>query len=248
MILLSPNTLAPSPVERARSVLARPNPATVTTSEASLHLTGPACHTGPDGEITLLIPDRHRLLALLDPEGHEVTIEFTDTAPVDLRDRVRSLLWINGNLRRPSARRARDLALEAVEDDPDERLLDLGHGRTMVVLEPHLIMYSDNDGCHLLSPEEFTSLRADPFDRWEGPWLRHLERDHGDLLHAVVRHCPVPLPEGRPRPLGVDRYGLRLRLEGSDGDHDVLIPFHRPARTPHEVAHRVHELAHSPLW
>ncbi|MBR8743846.1 DUF2470 domain-containing protein [Nocardiopsis sp. MG754419] len=246
MIPLFTHALEPSPAERARSVLARPNPATVTTSDLSLHLTGPACHTGPDGEITLLVPDQHRVLAEIGPQGPEATIEFTDTAPVDLRDRTRSLLWINGALSRPTASEARERALAVLEEDLDERLLDLGHGRTMIVLHPHLVVYSDHDGCHLLPPEEFTRLNADPFDRWEGPWLRHLDQDHADLLDAVVAHCPVPLPDGRPRPLGVDRYGLRLRLEGAEGDHDVRIPFRRPARTAQEVAHQVQELAHVP--
>lgn len=247
MILLFTHTLAPTPAERARSVLARPNPATVTTSDVSLHLTGPACHTGPDGEITLLVPDQHRVLGEIDADGLEATIEFTDTAPVDLRDRTRSLLWINGDLSLPPVAEARDRALAVSEGDPDERLLDLGHGRTMIVLLPHLVVYSDHDGCHLLDPGEFTSLRPAPFDRWEGPWLRHLEQDHADLLEAVVQHCPVPLPDGRPRPLGVDRYGLRLRLESPGGDHDVRIPFRRPARTAHEVAHQVQELARLPF-
>jgi hypothetical protein len=33
---------------------------------------------------------------------------------------------------------------------------------------------------------------------------------------------------GRIRPLGLDRYGVRLRIEGSDGDHDVRLPFAAP--------------------
>jgi hypothetical protein len=29
-------------------------------------------------------------------------------------------------------------------------------------------------------------------------------------------------------PLGLDRYGVRFRVEGSDGDHDIRLPFHKP--------------------
>ena len=33
---------------------------------------------------------------------------------------------------------------------------------------------------------------------------------------------------GRVRPLGLDRYGVRLRVEAEDGDHDVRLPFTKP--------------------
>jgi len=36
------------------------------------------------------------------------------------------------------------------------------------------------------------------------------------------------LRRGRVRPLGLDRYGVRLRIESADGDHDVRLPFTRP--------------------
>ncbi|MBE2999677.1 DUF2470 domain-containing protein [Nocardiopsis sp. HNM0947] len=245
MILLLPSTnlSVPSPAERARSVLARPNPATVTSSDRSLHLTGPVCHTTPQGEVTLLVPDRHMVLAEIGAGTLEATLEFTDTAPVDLRDSTRSLLWINGTLRVPPRSEARNLALAVSDQDPDERLLDLGHGRTMVTLAPDLVVHSDHDGCHLITPAEFAGAPADPFGRWEGPWLRHLEDSHPDVLWGLVAHCPEPLPQGRPRPLGVDRHGLRLRLEGPEGDHDVRICFRRPARTPDDVAHEVQQMA-----
>lgn len=243
MVLLHPPQHAPSPAERARSVLSRPNPATVTTAELSLHLTGAACHTGTDGEVTLLVPDQHRVLAEIGSGDLEATVEFTDTAPVDLRDPTRSLLWISGTLSALPHPKARRRALAVLDDDPDERLLDLGHGRTMVSLTPYLLVHSDQEGCHLLHPGEFSEAAPDPFGRWEGPWLRHLEQDHPDVLWALVTRCAAPLPQGRPRPLGVDRYGLRLRLEGPDGDHDVRIPFRRPARAPQDVAAEIQDMA-----
>ncbi|MEV2277201.1 DUF2470 domain-containing protein [Nocardiopsis sp. NPDC049922] len=235
--------LEPSPAERARSVLARPNPATVTTADLSVDLPAPVCHTGPDDEITLLVPDGHPILNEVGAGSLEATVEFIDVAPLDLRDPTRSLLWISGELGVPDPDEARELALNVLAADPDERLLDLGHGFTMVVLAPHLIVHSAQDGCHLLHPGEFGRARPDPFGRWEGPWLRHLEEAHADLLYALLEWCDTPLPDGRPRPLGVDRFGLLLRLESADGDHDVRIPFRRPARTPHDVAHEVHVLA-----
>ena len=40
--------------------------------------------------------------------------------------------------------------------------------------------------------------------------------------------CPTPLRRGRVRPLGLDRYGVQLRVENEDGDHDVRLPFATP--------------------
>ena len=38
----------------------------------------------------------------------------------------------------------------------------------------------------------------------------------------------MSLRRGRIRPLGLDRYGLRLRVERADGEHDVRLPFAAP--------------------
>jgi hypothetical protein len=38
----------------------------------------------------------------------------------------------------------------------------------------------------------------------------------------------MPLRRGRVRPLSLDRYGVALRVEGDDGDHDVRLPFAKP--------------------
>jgi hypothetical protein len=36
------------------------------------------------------------------------------------------------------------------------------------------------------------------------------------------------LRSGDVRSLGVDRYGMRLRVESADGDSDVRLPFRKP--------------------
>ncbi|MEU0492971.1 DUF2470 domain-containing protein [Nocardiopsis sp. NPDC006139] len=234
---------APSPAERARAVLARPNPATVTTQSGTLHLVDPACHVHPGGTVSLLLPDRHHLLDEMSRGRTAATVEFTDTSAVALRDPTRSLLWISGTLTALDEATARMRALRLIRDDPDERLLDIGHGRTMVAMDPYLVVHSDAEGCHLLGNDEFLRARPDPLGRWEGPWLRHLEEDHPDLLAALAEVCPGDVPPVPPRPLGVDRYGLTLRFEGPDGDHDVRLPFGRTVEGPEEVAAEVHALA-----
>ena len=48
------------------------------------------------------------------------------------------------------------------------------------------------------------------------------------LRRRLAARLPGPLRRGRVRPLGLDRYGVRLRVEGQDGDHDVRLPFTQP--------------------
>ena len=225
----------PSPAERARAVLARPDPATVTTQNGTLHLLDPVCHVHPGGTVSLLFPDRHHLLEEMSRGRTAATVEFTDTSAVELRDPTRSLLWISGTLTALDEATARIRALRLIRDDPDERLLDIGHGRTMVVLDPYLVVHSDAEGCHLLGNDEFLQARPDPLGRWKGPWLRHLEEDHPDLLTALARACPEDVPPVPPRPLEVDRYGLTLRFEGPAGDRDIRLPFDRIAESPEDV-------------
>ncbi|WP_053615912.1 DUF2470 domain-containing protein [Nocardiopsis sp. NRRL B-16309] len=251
MVPLPSSVPQPSPADRARSALVSGGPATVASSAwpsatDPFQLPDTVCHVHPGGEVSLLLPDGHPLLDA-EPgaasDGSVVMAEFTDLAPVELRDPVRAMLWLSGALTVLDSPTARERALDVVRSDPDDRLLEIGHGRTMALLHPTLLVYSDPDGAHLLHPQEFAAARTDPFSRWEAPWLRHVDSDHPDLLEALTERIPPHLRTGTPRPLGVDRFGLRLRVEGADGDHDVRLPFRRPARTAHDVAAEVHGLA-----
>jgi hypothetical protein len=48
------------------------------------------------------------------------------------------------------------------------------------------------------------------------------------VVDRLASRLPVSLRRGRVRPLGLDRYGVQLRIEGDDGDHDVRLPFANP--------------------
>ncbi|MFD6951670.1 hypothetical protein A6A08_24045 [Nocardiopsis sp. TSRI0078] len=242
----------PSPADRARSLLARGNPATAASSArppaaAPLRLAETVCHVHPGGEVSLLLPEGHPLLGTdggaAPGDDPIVMVEFTDLAPVDLRDPVRAMLWISGTLTALETRAARERAVEVVRTDPDDRLLEIGHGAVMALLRPTLLVHSDPEGARLLHPQEFAAARTDPFSRWEASWLRHVDADHPELVEALAEHVPPHLRAGTPRPLGVDRFGVRLRMEGADGDHDIRLAFRRPARTAHDIAIGVHELA-----
>ena len=50
----------------------------------------------------------------------------------------------------------------------------------------------------------------------------------GDERGVRDRFAESDLRRGRVRPLGLDRYGVRLRVENEDGDHDVRLAFAEP--------------------
>jgi len=71
-------------------------------------------------------------------------------------------------------------------------------------------------------------LLPDPFCEIESSLLWHLDITHNDVVARLVSKLPAPLRRGQVRPLGLDRYGVRFRVECNDGDRDVRLPFHKP--------------------
>jgi uncharacterized protein DUF2470 len=247
----------PGPAERARTIAAR-GPATLlppppsaepAPQPATDRVTPLLHHVHADGSVTVLLPDEAVDVALepADPEPAMTMIEVVDLAPVPLREPVRGLLWITGRLAPVDATAARELALELVDVRPDPRLLDLGYGATMLRLAPLSMVVADADGTHPVTPETFAAAAEDPFCHQEAGWLRHLELSHTDVMHTLRRHLPDRLRGGHVRPLGLDRYGLRLRVETIDGDHDVRLAFERPIANPAELSAELRRLVGCPF-
>jgi hypothetical protein len=242
----------PRPGERARTIAAV-GPATVLPSTA-----GPAPaeriapllhHVHGDGSVSMLLPDDHELVATARFCGGELTtmVELIDLAPVPLREPIRGLLWITGWLHNLEAAAARQLALSVAETRPDPRLLDLGHGASLLRLVPASMVVADADGTNPVSLAEFAAAEPDPFCGQEAGWLRHLEISHTDVVSLLTRHIPEQLRGGHVRPLGLDRYGLRLRVEALELDHDVRLAFSRPITTPAELATELRRLVGCPF-
>ena len=165
-------------------------------------------------------------------------LELTDRAPVELREPVRALLWISGWLRIPDPGAARRAAMQVADASSHPGLLDLGHGATLVKLCPSSAVLADAEGTAALAPVDLAAARPDPFCLLEDHWLGHLEDSHPDVFDALARHLPPQLRHalgGRVRPLGMDRCGLRLRVETADGDHDVRLAWPQEATTADEL-------------
>lgn len=227
---------APTDAERARSVAVRGGTASLVGTGAA-PTTPLVHHVRADGSAVLVLDDHEPLLDLVRAgggNGAAVMLELTDHAPVDLREPVRALLWITGMLRIPHPVCARRIALGVAEARPHPGLLDLGHGATLVRLDPGSAVLSDAEGSAAFVPVDLAAAHPDPFCRYEAHWLAHLEQSHPTVFDALRRYLPAALRDvrdARVRPLGVDRLGLRLRIEAPARDHDVRLAFETEATT-----------------
>jgi hypothetical protein len=239
---------APTDAERARSLALRGGAAAL-VGTGSAPVTPLVHHVRADGSAVLLLDDDEPLLDRVRGGQTAVMLELADRAAVDLREPVRGLLWITGWLWVPERRAARRMALQVADVRPNERLLELGHGATLVRLDPGSAVLTDGDGCAALTPVDLAAARPDPFCRMEDHWLSHLEEAHPEVLIALARHLPPELhgQGARVRPLGVDRCGLRLRVETPQRDHDVRLAFPGGASTPEELREQINKLVGCPM-
>jgi hypothetical protein len=245
----------PNPAERAKTIATRNGPATlmpnVERADRNAERVIPAMHhVHVNGSVSILVPDTHTLLtATLQTQRGElaVMLELADRAPIELREPIRGLLWITGRLRPLDAVSARARAVSIAETRPDARLLDVGHGMALLRLTPASLVLADTEGTHSLRPHMFSAATPDPLHGYEAQWLRHLETDHSDVVDQLAKHLPPALRGCRIRPLGLDRYGLRLRVEADGGDHDVRLAFSRPVEGPAQLAIELRRLLGCPV-
>lgn len=202
-----------------------------------------------ESQAFVLVPTAGATLAAVSaaPDGVAAMLEITDCAPIDLRERVRSLIWLKGDLHQVPADLERDLAIEIAAEHPDGGLLDIGHGRSMLRLQIDSAVIASSSGAASVSGSELAGASPDPFWEYEHGWISHLDSDHADVVGQLIRRLPRHLRKGRVRPLGLDRFGIRFRIESAEGDSDVRLPFGRPVSDVYELSHALRSLAGCPF-
>ncbi|GAC70947.1 hypothetical protein GS4_45_00030 [Gordonia soli NBRC 108243] len=186
-------------------------------------------------------------LAIASADGLPAMLEITDCAPIDLRERVRSLIWLHGTLHAVPTDLERDLAVEIATEHPDGGLLDIGHGFSLLRLQCASAVIATGSGAASVSATDLAGALPDPFWEYENDWISHLDSDHADVVGQLARKLPRHLRQGRVRPLGLDRFGIRFRVEGSSGDSDVRLPFPNPVTDVYELSAALRSLAGCPF-
>jgi hypothetical protein len=200
----------------------------------------PVHHLLGDGSFAITVPADGMLAATVvsaGTAGVAAVLEMTDYAPLPLREPVRSLVWIQGTLRDiPIAEVAALLDLIAMAD-PNPALLQVNSSlssteddsrHALMRLEIESVVVADATGAEAVALSALLGADPDPFCAMESCWLQHMESAHRDVVERLATRLPTTLRRGRVRPLGLDRYGVQLRVEGDDGDHDVRLPFPQP--------------------
>ena len=224
-----PIAVRPSTAERIRSVCVRATAAMLAVDgfapvDTQIH------HLLDDGAVAVAAAVDSRLVT--GAAGVEAVLELTDHVPVPLRSPVRSLVWFRGRLRRVPAPLAPALLDVIAADDPNPALLQVNSTANSIMslmwLRTESVVVADATGAESVGLGDLLAARPDPFCVMESSWLQHIDADHREVVDLLASRLPAPLRRGRVRPLGLDRYGLRLRVERDDGDHDVRLPFASP--------------------
>ena len=245
--MASDSTPAPTTAERIRSACARAGGAMLAVEGLDPTPT-PVHHLLDDGSFAITVPVDGVLAATVVSAGNagvQAVLEMTDYAPLPLREPVRSLVWIQGRLRDvPSGEVPALLDLIATED-PNPALLQVNSGPArprptepdtryaLMRLEIESVVVADATGAESVALSALLGASPDPFCAMESCWLQHMESAHRDVVERLASRLPTTLRRGRVRPLGLDRYGVQLRVEGDDGDHDVRLAVHQARRRRH---------------
>ncbi|MEB4209385.1 DUF2470 domain-containing protein [Mycobacterium sp. 94-17] len=229
---------APTTAERIRSACVRASGALLAI-EHDEPVPTPVHHLMDDGSVALAIPAQ-RAGELAHPvSGSQALLELTDYAPLPLREPVRSLVWVRGQLQEVHQSEVLDTLDLIAAECPNPALLGVDTPRrtptgvdepryTLLRLEIASVVVTDATGAEPVSVTDLLDARPDPFCALESNLLWHLDTAHGDVLARLVSRLPAPLRRGHVRPLGLDRYGVRFRVESDDRDHDIRLPFHKP--------------------
>ncbi|MBB5166612.1 DUF2470 domain-containing protein [Mycobacterium sp. AZCC_0083] len=232
--------LAPSTAERIRSACARGGGATLAVDGVEPAAT-PVHHLLEDGSFAITVPANGPLAGMAvaaGTPGVQAVLEMTDYAPLPLREPVRSLVWISGRLQHIPVHDVPGLLDLIATQNPNPALLQVNTGAeqaaggdtayALMRVEVDSVVVADSTGAESVGLSTLLDAQPDPFCALESCWLQHLESAHREVVDRLANRLPSPLRHGRVRPLGLDRYGVQLRVENEDGDHDVRLPFAKP--------------------
>lgn len=223
----------PTTAERVRSTCVRAGGGLLAVERAE-PLTTPLHHLLDDGSFAVAVAVDEAYAP-----GAQAVMELADYAPLPLREPVRSLVWIRGRLRPVPLPAVHAILDRIAAEDPNPALLQvqtLESGPvagddtryTLARLEIESVVVTDSTGAEAVDVAALLAVRPDPFCVFESCWIRHLDTVHRDVVARLASRLPTRLRRGDVRPLGIDRYGVRLRVEGADGDRDVRLSFRNP--------------------
>jgi hypothetical protein len=222
--------LQPPAAERARTVAAKP--------AASLHIAGMgicqlwAATTTGCGDVLLVVPRDGAVTSALrnSPLGDvPARLTVTDRTPLPLRHPIRGLVQLSGWLTPVRTEDLPRLLLDFADAYACDSLFDVGLSAILVRLDLAEVLLEEAGTSNDIAPEDFLSARPDAVSGAEAE-LMAVECDALRLLRGRVQQWT-----GRQDDvwlLGVDRFGVRFRVESRRGCYDLRVPFAFPLDGP----------------
>lgn len=205
----------PSPAEQARTVLARGASAEVVwlDPEPGEEL---ARHT-----VSTVALEMSMVEAGSPGRGRPVLVELAEASPLPVRDRIRARLRVCG--------------FGVVEPGSPTRLL----------LRPSAVQLVRGDDVEPVCLAELAEATVDPFAEVEWALLSHLSAAHPELVELLTRLVEPAHLQGvvRVSPLGLDRYGVTLRLEHARRHRDVRLAYPAPVDSISQLRSGMRDLA-----
>lgn len=228
-------------------------------------LSAPICRTvTPEGDVLLLVSgDSAAARAAAHAQDDDLTavMEITDVAPVSVPHRIRGRAWVAGWLTPVRNEQRAEAALLLAERHPVGELLGIGealqpdpapglYGRTawmMLRLEVGEGAVDDLWGTESVEPDGFAEAVPDPLVAHEAELLQHLHSAHSEQVRGLCAllgdRRDVCGLRGRAVPVGLDRFGLRVRFT-DDEQHsfDARFDFPEPVRDVVDLRRAMHVL------
>jgi hypothetical protein len=209
--MIGATTTGPSTAERVRSACARAEGAALAI-EGSEPVVTTLHHLRSNGEVVLAVPSDSATGAIAwqsTRAGVPAVLELTDHAPLALREPVRSLVWLRGELRPVPESLMRPMAGAVAAEHPHPALLDVGHSTVLLRLILTSAVVADSTGAEPVAVDDLLSAEPDPFWEMETSWLQHLDED--------MQISSTNLPDASRRRCGRDASDLSASIDTASG-------------------------------
>ena len=220
----------PPAAERARTIAARPTASLYGLGLGICRLWGAT--TTEAGDVLLVVPTDGVVTTALrsSPLGDvPARLTVTDRTPFPLPHPVRGLVQLSGWVAPVAQYDVTRLVLEFADTVPCDSLFDVGLSATLLRLELAEVQLEDAGGTTDVEPEDFLAARPDAVSRAENELMagqcEALIRLATRVQRRVGRHDDVRL-------LGLDRFGVRFRVQSRSGCYDLRVPFAAPLDGP----------------
>lgn len=240
----------------------RPSPAEVARTLAAGHLPGSlqvapgagrdrAAYqvrhvTDPVGRVLLLVSIVDDLALVLPPAGQAdevaVVLDVPDLPPAAGAPAL-GRVWVAGWASALRGAAARAAALDYVEVDATEDLLDVGRRFTLYRVEPVEVRLETAGATIDIAPREYAAAEPDPLHRVEWDLLIALAERHGaEIAEYLRRQLGDLVSAGEPpaRVLRLDRYGMVVAAGPAGRRFRARLAFPRVVCDPADLASLLH--------